>query len=266
MNPKVKILVLSGDGLNCEKETAEAFIRAHAQVDILTVRKLLSEPNNLHNYDVLVLPGGFSYADDLGSGSVLALKLLMGLGEQLAQFNRQGKLILGICNGFQVLVRLGLLPFDEYFFSRKAPDVSLAANDSKSFLDTWVKLRVPDNCCLFLKQMKGKAFYLPIRHGEGKIVVRDNKLLQEMKAQGLIAIEYCENVNGSAENIAALTNTRGNILGLMPHPEAALDIELFPERAASEDYSFAKALFEEIVSTARANKNMIKSEESYEQL
>lgn len=233
----VKALVLTGYGTNCERETAHAALLAGAEkADTVHFSQLLSGAVRLCDYNFLLFPGGFLDGDDLGAAQAAALRWMHAktelghsLLEELKEFFESGGLILGICNGFQLLVKLGMLPaLDMRYFERQA---SLSHNDSARFEDRWVHLRVnPESPCVFTKGLD-KLFF-PVRHGEGKIVVRDEGMLGEMHREGLVALtyahpdtgqptmEYPYNPNGSPQGIAGLTDPSGRILGLMPHPEA----------------------------------------------
>lgn len=232
----IRALVLRSAGTNCDEETGEALRLAGAGVEFLHVGVLLRRERLLREFDLLALPGGFSYGDDLGAGTVLASRLKTTLAADLEEFVGSGRLVIGICNGFQVLVRLGLLPG---WGGEKA--VSLIENVSGKFEDRWVHLRVEADRCPFLVQA-GAVIRLPVAHREGRFVVRDAAVLERLKAGGQIALRYVAgpdvagpegsgpggagpaagypaNPNGSVEGIAGITNPQGNVLGLMPHPE-----------------------------------------------
>ncbi len=231
-----KVLVLRSAGTNCDEETARAFELAGAKPERLHVGALLRGERQLDEFDALAFPGGFSYGDDLGSGTVLANRLRCRLEDSLGAFVASGRLVIGICNGFQVLVRLGLLPG---WPGEKA--VSLVENESSKFEDRWVTLRADSERCPFLsgpRSPKGWTFRLPVAHKEGRFLVRDPETLERLRAQGQIALRYVDagspahgspagswavkhprNPNGSIEGIAGITNPEGNVLGLMPHPE-----------------------------------------------
>jgi len=240
MSKKVKAIVMTGNGTNCEMEMAHACRLAGAEeVDIVHLSSLLYGEKNLDAYHFLNLPGGFLDGDDLGSAKAGANRIqhagIQGreekLYEQFASFIRQGKLILGVCNGFQLLVKLGMLPaiggrYDEQ-------QVTLTVNDSGRFEDRWVYLRInAASPCIFTKGLAG--LYLPVRHGEGKLIPRNEQTLQTISEQGLIALQcsgedygaatmdYPANPNGSVAGIAGLCDETGRIFGLMPHPEAYL--------------------------------------------
>ena len=213
-------LVMAGDGINCERETAAALELAGASVKIVHINDLLEAPQMLAAVQGLAIPGGFSFGDELGSGQILALKIRHGLGDAFFRMVEDKKPIIGICNGFQVLVKLGILPFP----SDSERKLALASNESGRFIDRWVTLDVnAQSVCHWTKELPFDSFELPIRHGEGRIVFRkgqEDDMYQTLVEQGLIPLTYTEDVNGSYGRIAALTDPSGMVLGLMPHPEA----------------------------------------------
>ncbi len=238
-----RVLVLRSAGTNCDEETARAFELAGAVPERVHVGALLRRERRLDEFDILAFPGGFSYGDDLGSGTVLANRIRAHLAGDLDAFVESGRLVIGICNGFQVLVRLGLLPGWEGVASlardprsgeRKA--LSLVENASGKFEDRWVRLRVDSDSAAFLAGRKGWTLRLPVAHKEGRFIVADPQALARLKDAGQVALTYIDpaseargfatgypqNPNGSAEGIAGITNPRGNVLGLMPHPERHL--------------------------------------------
>lgn len=213
---KPLFIILSGDGINCERETARAIELVGGAAKIIHVNDLLAAPETLKTADGLAVPGGFSFGDELGSGQILALKIRHGLGDAFFNMVRQKKPVIGICNGFQVLVKLGLLPFPD----EPERALALAANESGSFLDRWVEMDVKDSVCLWTQGIGKNKIRLPMRHGEGRIVLRDEKVYDTLVKNGQIPLTYTEDVNGSYKKIAALTDPSGVVLGLMPHPEA----------------------------------------------
>ena len=225
----IKALVITGFGLNCERETAAAFQLAGAQAEQIHLNDLLSGERNLAEFQILAFIGGFSFGDHLGSGTVFANRVKFNLREQLDQFVKDGKLIIGICNGFQTLTRLGMLPaLDGDYFNQT---VALAHNDCGTFRDDWCRLKAdPESPCVFTKGME--FVRLPLRHGEGKFVA-DDALLDEIDRRHLAAVRYVDangdnavdfpaNPNGSLRSIAGICDTTGRVFGLMPHPEAFL--------------------------------------------
>lgn len=231
MKKKIQVLVLTGDGINCEEETALAFKEEGAETKIVHIADLIAQPALLQAAHILALPGGFSFGDELGSGQVLALKLKHALGSELKTFVDDKKLIIGICNGFQALVRLGLLPRP---FTERT--MSLTHNRQGHFIDRWVQLEVPRSKCVWTTALQEREILLPIRHGEGRIVFAGDENAQQLtyetiQAQGQIALRYSEDVNGSFQRIAGVCDPEGRVFGLMPHPEAATSNWLMPSGA-----------------------------------
>lgn len=226
---EIKVIVLTGDGINCESETALAFKEQGADATIIHIQDLISNPAILNTAHILALPGGFSFGDEIGSGQVLALKLKYSLGVELKKFIDDKKLVIGICNGFQALVRLGLLP--KPFEART---MTLTHNRQGHFIDRWVDLKVTESKCVWTKNIQAKNITLPIRHGEGKIVFAGNlsaqqSIYESLLMNGQIALNYSDDVNGSYQNIAGVCDPTGRIFGLMPHPESAISEWLNPD-------------------------------------
>jgi phosphoribosylformylglycinamidine synthase len=240
MSKEVKSIVITGNGTNCEMEMAHACRLAGSDVvDIVHISMLLYGEKSLDDYHFLNLPGGFLDGDDLGSAKAGANRILHAkvkgrsenLYDQFARFIKQGKLILGVCNGFQLLVKLGMLPgFDGNYRNQTT---TLTFNDSGRFEDRWVYLRVnPDSPCIFTKNVTG--IYLPVRHGEGKFVTKDKDILERLHRDHQVVVQYSHedfkdatmdypgNPNGAIDGIAGICNETGRIFGLMPHPEAYL--------------------------------------------
>ncbi len=239
-----RVLVLRMAGANCDLETAHAFRLAGAEVERVHVRAFLDGKRRLSEFGALAIPGGFSYGDDLGAGTVLANQLHTKLGGPLAEFVGAGKLVIGICNGFQVLVRLGILPGLDAGGEKVA---SLIENESGRFEDRWVRLRVETDRTPFLR--KGTVLELPVAHKEGRFVLKSPRDLDGLERNGQIALRYLEpdgdrvasgfpaNPNGTTSAIAGVINREGNVLGLMPHPERHLSALAHPSwtrRAALE--------------------------------
>lgn len=229
MTDKLRALVLTGDGINCERETAHALLLAGFTPTITHLNDLIEERRSgewlATNYELLALPGGFSFGDDLTSGKVLALKIEKKLGWDLPAFAARGGMVIGICNGFQALVRLGIF----------GKDVSITSNASGKFLNTWVGLEITasNSPWLAAAEFKNPAFDLPIRHGEGRIVTQNSDVLARIKKEGRVALRYQTDINGSEDRIAGLTDATGRILGLMPHPEAAVRQSQLPRWSGS---------------------------------
>ena len=228
MAKKPRALIITGDGINCEVELSQAFILAGFEAEIRHLNDLIAERFSLDyisgRYSVVALPGGFSFGDDLTSGKVLALKIQHGLNWDFATYVARGGLVLGVCNGFQALIRMGV-------FSR---DISITYNVQGKFIDTWVKVNPSAAKCLWLKGMG--MLDLPIRHGEGRIVIATNRrkeVLSKLERQGMMCLRYEGDPNGSDERLAGLCDTTGRIFGLMPHPEAFVRWTAHPEWTAS---------------------------------
>ncbi len=225
MTPKV--LILTGFGINCDMETQHAFRIAGAQAERVHLTDLINRTRKLSDFDILALPGGFSFGDDIASGKVLANMIKYNLGGQVQEFIDAGKLIIGICNGFQAMVKMGLLPGFNGDYSTR--EVTLTFNDSGRFEDRWVHLKTNQNSkCIFTKGIE--SIYLPVRHGEGKFVVKNCDVLARLRKGSHIVLQYMDgagnlagypfNPNGSVDSIAAICNETGRVFGMMPHPEA----------------------------------------------
>ncbi len=233
---RVKVLVLTGYGTNCERESAYAAQMAEAdEVVVSHFSEIVQEKVKIQNFNFLVFPGGFLDGDHLGAAQAAAIRIRYSktsssnsLLDDIKKVHEDGGIILGICNGFQLLTKLGLLPaVGGLYFDRQ---VSLSYNDSARFEDRWVWLKTnPQSESVFLKGIE--KIYLPVRHGEGKVIPRDVKLLNNLEKDNHIALQYTDengnvtekypfNPNGSPLGIAGLTDPTGRILGLMPHPEA----------------------------------------------
>lgn len=220
---ELKALILRAPGINRDADAALACELAGARPERIHVNRIAEGSVKLADYALLVIPGGFSYGDHLGAGRLLAVDLIHRLGEELERFVADGRPVIGICNGFQVLVKAGLLPGP----TRQSPRVTLTTNESGQFECRWVQLEAVSNSrCLFTCGIE-RPIEVPVAHGEGRIAVRDRATLDELEAAGLVALRYVgegypANPNGSPHNIAGLCNAQGNVLGLMPHPENAV--------------------------------------------
>lgn len=220
----VKVMILRTAGTNCDRETAHAFEVFGARPVFVHVNHLLDGSADLRNYHILAIPGGFTYGDDIESGRILANELRLKLGGALNDFIGDKKLIIGICNGFQVLVKAGILPGLKS--GAGAHSVTLTSNDSGKFEDRWIHLQ-PWGHSVWIKGLD-PIVYLPVAHAEGKFVA-GAAALQELNAGGQVAFRYVsaagrlpvypENPNGSNQHIAGITDPTGRVLGLMPHPE-----------------------------------------------
>ncbi len=220
----VQTLILRTAGTNCDRETAFAFELAGAETEKLHVNALRDSPELLADYEILVIPGGFSYGDDLGAGTVLANELCSLLRSGLEEFVESGRLVLGICNGFQVLVKTGLLPGIDHW----EQEATLTLNDSHKFEDRWTHLRAPRSRCVLVED--DEMLYLPVAHAEGKFVPANNDVLRRLRNNGQIVFQYTDaegntqagypqNPNGAVEDIAGICDRSGRVLGMMPHPE-----------------------------------------------
>jgi phosphoribosylformylglycinamidine synthase I len=225
----VKALILTGYGLNCDNETEHALKLAGAEPLRMHINDLIKDSGSiLKDCHILVFGGGFSWADDHGAGVIFATKIKYNIGDRIKQFIEDGNLVIGICNGFQSLVNLGLLPgFDNNYSERR---VALTNNDRGNFIDCWVNLKVnPDSNCVFTKGMD--TIELPVRHGEGKLFASEDDIKRLFKGNQVV-MQYADkdgkpakgvwpiNPNGSTLDIAGICDPTGRIFGLMPHPEA----------------------------------------------
>jgi len=217
---EVRTLILRAPGTNCDQETAFAFEQAGSSVELAHVNQLVRRDKLISDYQILVVPGGFTYGDDISAGRILANELRLKLGEDIKRFVEGGGLILGICNGFQVLVKAGILPPS----ADGNPGLTLAGNDSSRFECRWVNLSVDrQSPCIFTKGIS--SLYLPVAHGEGKVMAEAETLgrlkvvLRYADEKGNTRAGYPQNPNGSADNIAGICDASGRIFALMPHPE-----------------------------------------------
>jgi phosphoribosylformylglycinamidine synthase I len=248
---EVRAIVLRAAGINCDMETEYALELAGAKAQRVHINRIIEDKGMLDDFQIIVFPGGFSYGDDVAAGKILANQVVHHLSEAVEKSINAGKLVLGICNGFQVLVKAGILPGDgkelatalraregtsprdrkdteeERLLKADGQSVTITYNDSGKFEDRWVYLAPQSERCVFIE--RGRQIYLPIAHGEGKVVAKDEATLEELKSEGRIAFKYVDkdgqegeypvNPNGSIESIAGLTDATGRVLGLMPHPE-----------------------------------------------
>lgn len=218
-----RVLILRAPGANCDAETQFAFELAGALAERIHINRLREQPGQLLRYQILVVPGGFTYGDDVAAGKILANQLANFLGDILRKFRDRENLILGICNGFQAILKAGLLlPPDE-----DGPWATLAHNSSGKFEDRWITLQVTPGSCPFLQGIE--RLHLPVAHGEGRFVVREPWMLQGLEQTGKVVLHYVNpdggpaefpcNPNGSQGDVAGLCDATGRVLGLMPHPE-----------------------------------------------
>lgn len=223
-----RTIVLRAPGTNCDIETEFAFEQAGSKTERIHVNRLRENPAVLREAQILCIAGGFSYGDDIAAGKILAGQLRNDLGQMLNEFHSQEKLILGICNGFQVLIKSGVLLPDD----AEGPVATLAWNDSGRFEDRWVETKVDGEKCVFLRGVA--RMFLPMAHAEGKFVTRNNDVLGQLDQAGQLSLRYCspdgssangfpENPNGSMADVAGCCDSTGRVFGLMPHPERFLD-------------------------------------------
>jgi phosphoribosylformylglycinamidine synthase len=218
-----RILILRAPGANCDQETQFAFQRVGGVAERIHINRLREAPALLREYQILVVPGGFTYGDDVGAGKILANQLAHFLGDALRQFHSQEKLILGICNGFQALLKAGLLVNADH----EGPVATLAHNQEGKFEDRWIYLRAQPGNCLFLRGVE--RMYLPVAHGEGRFFCRSEQQRKTLEQTGQVVLKYVsenggpasypENPNGSQGDVAGVCDSTGRVLGLMPHPE-----------------------------------------------
>jgi phosphoribosylformylglycinamidine synthase len=246
-------LILHATGANRDHDAALACELAGGAPEIVHVNQLLSGERRLADYHMLVIPGGFSYGDDLGAGTLWALDLRWRLGDAVARFIADGRPVLGICNGFQTLVKAGFLPGAAWSPGHERP-ITLTNNASGHFECRWVALQPnPHSPCLFTAGLT-EPIFCPVAHGEGRLVARDEATLRALWGDGLAALTYTAmdggpatypaNPNGSDFGIAGLCNPAGNVLGLMPHPENHVFPWQHPRRHAGESGMIGLRLFE----------------------
>jgi phosphoribosylformylglycinamidine (FGAM) synthase-like amidotransferase family enzyme len=249
-----RVLILRAPGTNCDQETAYAFETAGGKPDVLHLNRLLENPKLATNYQILAIPGGFSYGDDISAGRIFGNQIRHHLRDCFEEFKSAGKLIIGICNGVQILVKSGVLLPDR----ADEPIATLTLNDSGKFEDRWIYLRVVGDKCVFLRGIE--QMYLPIAHAEGKFVARDKATLKKLDAAGQLVLRYApppeesskfkvqssksadsesilnielgtlnsvlpypHNPNGAQFDVAGLCDETGRVFGLMPHPERHID-------------------------------------------
>ncbi len=219
----VKVLVLRAAGINCDEEVMHCWHLAGARPTLMHISRLVEQPSVLDEYQIVTIPGGFSYGDDIAAGQILAQRILLGLEEPLQKLVDRGGGLLGICNGFQVLVKAGFLPGGD----AGRDQVTVTYNDSAKFEARWVRLRVCTGRCVFLTP--DTYLELPVEHAEGKVVTATDTVTQRLDETKQIAVRYVDadgsydkypaNPNGSVDGIAGLCDPTGRVFGLMPHPD-----------------------------------------------
>lgn len=230
---KPKVAVLRSDGANCDEELFYAFEKFGANPELVNINELRNKSKKLKNYQILALPGGFSYGDDIASGKVLAIEIISFFKNEIESFLNKKGLVLGICNGFQTLVRTGLLPYNNL----GKMDATLAQNESGHFECRWIKVRVEKSSSPFLEGA-GQILDMAVNHGEGKFFA-PNDTIKKIEKDKLVTFryvgengnptqEYPQNPNGAINAIAGICDPTGQILGLMPHPEKFIEITQHP--------------------------------------
>lgn len=255
---EVRALVISGYGINCEYETAHCFREAGARAEIVHLRDLLDRKRRIADYQIIAFPGGFSFGDDISSGKVLANKFKFNLFDDILELIESGGLVIGICNGFQVLVKMGLLPAFNGEYGTQT--VTLTFNDSGRFEDRWVYLRVENSKCVFTRGIE--RMYLPVRHAEGKFFASE-EALKKLNENHQVVLRYIApdggkahypwNPNGSLEDIAGICDETGRVFGLMPHPEAFNHYTNHPRWMREEVKETGMRIFENAVRYIREN-------------
>jgi len=246
---KPKAIVIRVGGTNCDLETVNALNLVGFDTDLVHINELIRGEKNLIDYNLLVIPGGFSFGDYISAGKIFAIELYYRLRQQIEQFvNKKNSYIIGICNGFQVLVKLGLLPSPNFL-----QKVTLTYNDSGKFECRWIYLKVNKNNPSPLKNLP-EIIQLPVAHAEGKFFAED-KIVEELKNKNQILFQYCDNngdttvgyplnPNGSVLNIAGITDETGHIVGLMPHPERFIIPHHFPLFFSDKVLPYGRLFFE----------------------
>ncbi|MDI6788363.1 MAG: phosphoribosylformylglycinamidine synthase I, partial [Planctomycetota bacterium] len=229
------------------------FRKAGAICDTIHINQWLENSSLIHQYHILAIPGGFTYGDDISAGTVLANEITQRLLNEISKFIEDNKLIIGICNGFQVLVKTGLLPGLSANTRKPVKEATLFTNDSGRYEDRWVYLRKISSKCAFTKNISKEVLYLPVAHAEGKFITRDKETLRKIIDNDHVVFRYADssgnptakyplNPNGAMDNIAAICDTTGRILGMMPHPERFQDVTNHP-RWTREKIDFPDGMF-----------------------
>ncbi len=261
---EIKICVLRVGGTNCDAETQRAFQELGVQAQVLHINELIKQ-HNLLDFHALVFPGGFSFGDYVRSGVIFARMLSAKLGKEINTFVDEGRPILGICNGFQILVEYGLLPgFDGV---SDYPEATLTTNEPQGFKCNWINLKHENNgkCVFTTKIPKNKILKMPIAHGEGRLLFpkeKEQKMLEKLLDDDMLVFRYCSengesaegkypiNPNGSFNDIAGICNREGNIFGLMPHPERAMHLWQQPDwtrQQSMTEFGDGKLVFESLI-------------------
>lgn len=261
----VKVCILQTDGVNCDNELFYAFKKFGGSTEFVHVNELRDKSKSLKNFQILALPGGFSYGDDVVSGKIWAIELISFLRKELEEFRKKGGLIIGICNGFQVLIRTGLLPFGNL----GKMDATLSNNDSGHFECRWIDLKTENSKCVFLKGNYDIGHFA-VNHGEGKLFASP-EVIKKIEDKNLVVFRYVDesgnptqkypqNPNGSINSIAGVTDPTGRVLGLMPHPEKFIDSTQYPNwrrekiLRQAQDKPHGSFIFEDMVNYVKEEK------------
>ncbi|MCF8009997.1 MAG: phosphoribosylformylglycinamidine synthase I [Clostridiales bacterium] len=250
---KPRACILRTDGTNCDLETRHAVEKAGGDAQLVHINHLRENKNSLFDFQLLIIPGGFTYGDDVHSGKILAVELLAFLKEQMLEFIYTGNLILGICNGFQVLMRTGLLPGDD----TNNITGTLTHNDSGRFECRWVNMLVQKSNCIFTQGLEDSVVSFQAAHGEGKFYTDKNTLnkiednnqvvLRYSTASGELAESYPDNPNGSLNAVAGISDKSGKVMGLMPHPERFVEYYHHPNWRRKKDKPHGLIIFENAI-------------------
>lgn len=270
---EIKAGVLRIEGTNCEEESHLVFKRLGAQSEKVHLKQLIKqdvssdEERSLNDYDILMIPGGFSAGDYIRAGAIFGARVKSRLGDELKDFVKSGKPILGVCNGFQILVEIGLLPSIDEIMS-EVPKAALETNDSNKFECRPSLLKVEDDSnCVFTKNYEeGEEVLYPSAHKEGKFVLSDDLSVEELENNDQVVFRYTTpddsepkypwNPNGSVSNIAGICNLKGNVLGLMPHPERVFSRYTHPNWTRDDEkreHGDGKAIFESVIQYVENN-------------
>ncbi len=254
---KPKICVLRADGINCDEELSYAFQKYGGDPEFVHINQLREKSKKLKNFQIMAIPGGFAYGDDIVSGKILATELVSFLKDQIQEFIEKKGMVIGICNGFQALIRTGLLPFNRL----GEMDATLKKNDSGHFECRFVKVKIEESCAIFLKPYVGNIVDIAVNHGEGKLFALP-KNIEKIEKEKLVFCRYVDekneptqkypqNPNGSINAIAGICDPTGRIIGMMPHPEKIIEITQHPNWRRGNVQAQGGFLFEGMVKFAQ---------------